>query len=58
MIPGTTNSGVISMVFEKLRLDGPPRKVVIVTFGAQPKPTGKEPIDPLVFFDAVAAALD
>ncbi len=36
----------------------PARKVVIVTFGAQPKPTGKEPIDPLVFFDAVAAALD
>jgi CubicO group peptidase (beta-lactamase class C family) len=36
----------------------PARQVVIVTFGAQPKPTGKEPIDPLVFFDAVAAALD
>jgi CubicO group peptidase (beta-lactamase class C family) len=36
----------------------PAKNVVIVTFGAQPKPTGKEPIDPLVFFDAVAAALD
>jgi CubicO group peptidase (beta-lactamase class C family) len=36
----------------------PTRNVVIVTFGAQPKPVGREPIDPLVFFDAVAAALD
>lgn len=36
----------------------PVKKVVIVTFGAQPKPTGKEPIDPMVFFDAVAASLD
>ncbi|MBB4000299.1 serine hydrolase domain-containing protein [Aureimonas pseudogalii] len=36
----------------------PAKNVVIVTFGAQPKPTGKEPIDPLIFFDAVAAALD
>lgn len=36
----------------------PTRNVVIVTFGAQPKPVGKEPVDPLVFFDAVAAALD
>lgn len=35
----------------------PTEKVVIVTFGAQPKPVGKEPIDPMVFFDAVAAAL-
>jgi CubicO group peptidase (beta-lactamase class C family) len=36
----------------------PTRNVVIVTFGAQPKPVGKEPIDPLAFFDAVAAELD
>ena len=36
----------------------PAKNVVIVTFGAQPKPTGKEPIDPLIFFDAVAAALN
>lgn len=35
----------------------PVEKVVIVTFGAQPKPVGKEPIDPNVFFDAVVAAL-
>lgn len=36
----------------------PARKVVIVTFGAQSKPVDREPIDPLVFFDAVAARLD
>lgn len=36
----------------------PTRKVVIVTFGAQPKPVGREPIDAMVFFDAVAASLD
>lgn len=35
----------------------PAEKVVIVTFGAQPKPVGKEPIDPNVFFDAVVAEL-
>lgn len=35
----------------------PAKNVVIVTFGAQPKPTDKEPIDPYVFFDAVAAEL-
>jgi CubicO group peptidase (beta-lactamase class C family) len=33
----------------------PAKNVVIVTFGAQPKPTDKEPIDPFLFFDAVAA---
>lgn len=36
----------------------PTREVVIVTFGAQPKPVGREPIDAMVFFDAVAARLD
>jgi len=35
----------------------PANHVVIVTFGAQPKPTDKEPVDPMVFFDAVVAAL-
>ncbi|MFJ3482972.1 serine hydrolase domain-containing protein [Pseudomonas sp. NPDC090202] len=35
----------------------PANKVVIVTFGAQPKPVDKEPIDPMTFFDAVVAAL-
>jgi hypothetical protein len=36
----------------------PTRNVVIVTFGAQSKPVDREPIDALVFFDAVAARLD
>jgi CubicO group peptidase (beta-lactamase class C family) len=36
----------------------PAHNVVIVTFGAQPKPVDKEPIDPMVFFDAVVAALN
>lgn len=35
----------------------PANNVVIVTFGAQPKPVDREPIDPMVFFDAVVAAL-
>jgi len=35
----------------------PANKVVIVTFGAQPKPVDKDPIDPMEFFDAVVAAL-
>lgn len=36
----------------------PRRKVVIVTFGAQPKPVGMRPIDSMAFFDAIAARLD
>jgi len=36
----------------------PKRNVVIVTFGAQPKPVGKEPVDQMAFFDAIAARLD
>ena len=36
----------------------PTRDVVIVTHMAQPKPLGKEPIDPMAFFDAVVAALE
>jgi CubicO group peptidase (beta-lactamase class C family) len=35
----------------------PTRNVVIVTFGAQPKPVDRQPIDPMEFFDAVAARL-
>ncbi len=36
----------------------PVRNVVIVTQMAQPKPLGKEPIDPMAFFDAVVATLE
>ena len=46
-----------SGIFGQAIYINPAEKVVVVTFGAQPKPTGKEPIDPLVFFDAVTEAL-
>lgn len=61
---GWTEPSIKDKAFAAIGIQGqnvyinPAKKVVIVTFGAQPKPTGKEPIDPLVFFDAVAAALD
>lgn len=35
----------------------PVEKVVIVTFGAQPKPLNKDAINPMVFFDAVVDTL-
>ncbi|WP_416356435.1 serine hydrolase domain-containing protein [Aureimonas phyllosphaerae] len=61
---GWTEPSIADGAFAAIGIQGqniyinPKRNVVIVTFGAQPKPTGKEPVDPLVFFDAVAAALD
>jgi CubicO group peptidase (beta-lactamase class C family) len=36
----------------------PAKKVVIATHMAQPKPLGKEPVEPMAFFDAVVAALE
>ncbi len=35
----------------------PAQNVVIAQTGAEPKPTGKDVIDPMVFFDAIAATL-
>lgn len=35
----------------------PAKNVVIAMTAAQPKPLGKEPVDPLVMFDAITAAL-
>lgn len=61
---GWTTPSIADGAFAAIGIQGqniyinPAKNVVIVTFGAQPKPTGKEPIDPLVVFDAVAAALD
>ncbi|RIY01089.1 class C beta-lactamase-related serine hydrolase [Aureimonas flava] len=61
---GWTEPSIADGAFAAIGIQGqniyinPKRDVVIVTFGAQPKPVGKEPVDPLVFFDAVAAALD
>lgn len=62
--PGWTRASREDGAFAAVGIQGqniyinPARRVVIVTFGAQPKPVGKEPVDPMAFFDAVAAALD
>lgn len=62
--PGWTGPSNADGAFAAVGIQGqnvyinPTRNVVMVTFGAQPKPLGREPIDPMVFFDAVAAALD
>ena len=62
--PGWTGPSIKDGAFAAIGIQGqniyinPTRNVVIVTFGAQPKPLGKEPINPLVFFDAVAARLN
>lgn len=62
--PGWTGSSIADGAYAAVGIHGqniyvnPTRKVVIVTFGAQPKPVGREPIDAMVFFDAVAASLD
>ena len=62
--PGWTGASIADGAYAAVGIHGqniyvnPTRKVVIVTFGAQPKPVGREPIDAMVFFDAVAASLD
>ncbi len=62
--PGWTPASTADGAYAAIGIQGqniyinPARRVVIVTFGAQPKPVGKEPIDQMAFFDAVAAALD
>ena len=62
--PGWTGPSLADGAYAAIGIQGqniyinPKRNVVIVTFGAQPKPVGKEPIDQMVFFDAVAARLD
>ncbi len=61
--PGWTAASVADGAYAAVGIQGqhiyvnPTRKVVIVTFGAQPKPVGMEPVDAMVFFDAVAAIL-
>jgi CubicO group peptidase (beta-lactamase class C family) len=62
--PGRTQASIEDRAYAAVGIQGqniyinPKRQVVIVTFGAQPKPVGKQPVDPMAFFDAVAAALD
>ncbi|WP_182085397.1 serine hydrolase [Aureimonas sp. ME7] len=61
---GWTEASIRDKAFAAVGIQGqniyinPTENVVIVTFGAQPKPTGKEPVDPMAFFDAVAEALN
>lgn len=58
-----TEPSIRDGAFEAIGIQGqnlyvnPAQNLVIVTLGAEPKPVHKEPIDPMVFFDAVAAAL-
>ena len=62
--PGWTEPSIADGAFAAIGIQGqniyinPTRNVVIATHMAQPKPLGREPVDPLVVFDAIAAALD
>lgn len=62
--PGWTEDSIADGAYAAIGIQGqniyinPTRNVVIATTMAQPKPLGKEPIDPMAFFDAVVAALD
>ncbi|WP_313135506.1 serine hydrolase domain-containing protein [Paracoccus jeotgali] len=62
--PGWTEASIADKAFAAIGIEGqniyinPTQNVVIATHMAQPKPEGKEPIDPMVFFDAVVAALE
>lgn len=62
--PGWTDESRADGAYAAIGIEGqniyinPTRDVVIVTHMAQPKPMGKEPIDPMAFFDAVVAALE
>ncbi|MFN3312317.1 MAG: serine hydrolase domain-containing protein [Hyphomonas sp.] len=62
--PGWTEPSIADGAFAAIGIQGqniyinPTRNIVIATHMAQPKPLGREPVDPLVVFDAIAAALD
>ena len=62
--PGWTEPSIADGAFAAIGIQGqniyinPERNVVIATHMAQPKPVGREPVDPLVVFDAISAALD
>lgn len=62
--PGWTEPSIADGAYAAIGIQGqniyinPTRNVVIAAHMAQPKPLGREPIDPLVVFDAIAAALD
>ena len=62
--PGWTGPSIADGAYAAIGIQGqniyinPARNVVSATHMAQPKPLGREPVDPLVVFDAIAAALD
>lgn len=61
--PGWTEASIKDGAYAAIGIEGqniyinPSKKIVIAALMAQPKPLGKEPVDPMVFFDAVAAAV-
>ena len=62
--PGWTPDSISDKAYAAIGIEGqniyinPTQNVVIATHMAQPKPEGKEPIDPMVFFDAVVKAIE
>ncbi|RJE89443.1 serine hydrolase domain-containing protein [Paracoccus onubensis] len=62
--PGWTEESIADGAYAAIGIQGqniyinPTKNIVIATHMAQPKPLGAEPIDPMVFFDAVSAALE
>ncbi|TNH37664.1 hypothetical protein FHD67_19060 [Paracoccus haeundaensis] len=62
--PGRTEPSIANGAFAAIGIKGqnininPEWNVVIATDMAQPKPLGREPVDPHVVFDAISAALD
>lgn len=61
--PGWTDAAVEDKAYLAIGIQGqniyinPAEKVVIAMTAAQPEPLGKEPLDPLVMFDAITEAL-
>lgn len=61
--PGWTEPSIKDGAYAAIGIQGqniyinPAKNIVIATHMAQPKPLGKEPIDPFVVFDAVSEAL-
>lgn len=61
--PGWTDAAIADKVYLAIGIQGqniyinPTQRVVIAVTAAQPEPLGKEPLDPLVMFDAITAAL-
>ncbi|MBC9247083.1 serine hydrolase [Paracoccus sp. 11-3] len=61
--PGWTEDSIADKAYLAIGIQGqniyinPTERVVIAMTSAQPEPLGKEPVDPLVMFDAITAAL-